>query len=646
MQVDENSTFNLGDTSFRRKTLLDDYKALLPILREHNQSFPVWDNNSQATFYRTVLKDTELFDRSDSDDPAKRGRTLTNALIKSGLIDNKRKLSEVANHWIDNEIEDFDDLEQALGISKDNLVFFRQFLKLRVYDKENSFFYPFRVAIKFLMEYQNVPEKDFLVLLHSINQDSSNSEILGLISAYKEVVDNNKTFGEFISENFSDNLIDSFNVEQLFSKPQLDVELFNSLFVNRKSSDVQKDYLDFVGALLAYKSEKTLNNLNKLLIEAKKSSIKKAFGYNALPFIAKKSVEDFEKFNQDSELLDSDNTKIYYQFVSSKKYDLVREYKDMTKRSFNLTGIFSFANNLVNLVKGDVLSILFENIDLSGAEEYSNYEMDLSSPFYHDLTTVKILDFEPFEVNILKSRIVDLLGTTDIREAIQNQKELKFREVIAKDFPREKVQKILPLFTLRKDDEIQAQVTDLATIPTIFEYILAIAWFYLSDEDYSVVNSLNLALDGNFKPLTHAAGGDGDIIIKYPQLTLMLEATLMKKNVQKRGELEPVIRHTANLAIREGKQVKTIFVADELDDNVINLFKACSYVEFEGTNVSGKVKGITIFALTISEIEKMMVESIKASNILEVIDKGYSDTPEFVSQEWRNGMLEEIFNLE
>lgn len=30
-----NSVFNLGDTSFRRKTLLDDYKAILPILKNH-----------------------------------------------------------------------------------------------------------------------------------------------------------------------------------------------------------------------------------------------------------------------------------------------------------------------------------------------------------------------------------------------------------------------------------------------------------------------------------------------------------------------------------------------------------------------------------------------------------------------------------
>lgn len=49
MKVSDGSTFNLGDTSFRRKTLLDDYKILLPILRKHNSRFPIWDNKSVSS---------------------------------------------------------------------------------------------------------------------------------------------------------------------------------------------------------------------------------------------------------------------------------------------------------------------------------------------------------------------------------------------------------------------------------------------------------------------------------------------------------------------------------------------------------------------------------------------------------------------
>lgn len=643
MKVSDGSTFNLGDTSFRRKTLLDDYKTLLPILRKHNILFPNWNNDSQIAYYQEVMTETDLFERSESDDPAKRSRTLTNALIKSGLINNKRKLSEVANNWIDNKIESFDELEKALGISKDNLVFFRQFMKLRVYDDSNNYFYPFRVALKFLTKYQNVPEADFLVLLHSISSNDSESKILALVEDYSKVAKNNQTFGEYVAEHFSDSSVDGFNAELLFSNTEFDTELFYRLFSNRKTPASQLDYLDFVTNLLNYKREKSIDNLKKLLESSKKSSVKKAFGFNKLPFELKKNVQDFDEANQENELLDSDNTKIYFQFSSSKKYDLVREYKDMTKRSFNLTGIISFANGLVNLENRDVIEIIISNIDLSGNEKYSNYETNLNSAFYKDLTTTKILGLDALEISHLREKIVVLLGTENIDTAVKNQKENKFRSIIEKEFPKTKIQELLPMFITREDDKIQEIVTDLAKVPDIFEYVLAIAWFYLSDADYSIIDSLNLPLDGNFRPLGHAAGGDGDIIINYPDLTVMLEATLMKKNVQKRGELEPVIRHTTNLAIRSENQVKTIFVADELDDNVINIFRASSYIELEGTNVDGKVQGVNIFPLTISEIMKMLDYSIPSSKVFNAMNNHYTKQPEFVISGWRDSILREVF---
>lgn len=60
---------------------------------------------------------------------------------------------------------------------------------------------------------------------------------------------------------------------------------------------------------------------------------------------------------------------------------MVREYKDMTKRSFNLTGIISFANGLVNLENREVIEIIISNIDLSGNGQYRDYESNLDSIF-------------------------------------------------------------------------------------------------------------------------------------------------------------------------------------------------------------------------------------------------------------------------
>ncbi|MDG4964955.1 AlwI family type II restriction endonuclease, partial [Lactococcus lactis] len=473
----------------------------------------------------------------------------------------------------------------------------------------------FRVALKFLTKYQNVPETDFLVLLHSISSNNSEQSISELIEDYSEVASNNQTFGEYIAEHFSDSSADKVNAKLLFSKTMIDAELFYRLFSNRKTPASQVEYIDFVTNLLNYKLEKNEDNLKKLLASSKKSSVKKAFGFNKLPFESKRTIEEFEEANLESDLLDSDNTKIYFQFSSSKKYDLVREYKDMTKRSFNLTGIISFANGLVNLENREVIEIIISNIDLSGNGQYRDYESNLDSIFYKDLATTNILGLDPFEITKLREKIVALLGTESFDMAVRNQKEKKFRNIIKKEFPKSKIQELLPMFITREDEKIQEMVTDLAKVPDIFEYILAIAWFYLSDTEYSIIDSLKLPLDANFKPLGHASGGDGDIIINHPNLTIMLEATLMKKNVQKRGELEPVIRHATNLSITSENKVKTIFVADELDDNVINIFRATAYIELEGTNVNGKVNGVNIFALTISEIMKMLEFNIPSSKV-------------------------------
>ena len=62
MQLKSSSfTFNLGDTSFRRKTLIDDYKEILPFLRENNLEFDTWDNEAQAAFYKKILLGSDLF---------------------------------------------------------------------------------------------------------------------------------------------------------------------------------------------------------------------------------------------------------------------------------------------------------------------------------------------------------------------------------------------------------------------------------------------------------------------------------------------------------------------------------------------------------------------------------------------------------
>ncbi|MDU3187688.1 hypothetical protein [Ligilactobacillus animalis] len=118
-------TFNLGDTSFRRQALIDDYKVLLSLLQKVNLEYPEWDKEAQEKFYETVLEETNMFSRNEEEDFARRGRTLTSALAKIGLINDKRRLSRVANNWLSNSNLASDEVEGTLGIDINNLMFTR-----------------------------------------------------------------------------------------------------------------------------------------------------------------------------------------------------------------------------------------------------------------------------------------------------------------------------------------------------------------------------------------------------------------------------------------------------------------------------------------------------------------------------------------
>ena len=51
----KDSVMNLGDTSFRRKNLLDDYKIMLQGITEQLEEWNT-NNSSQMTFYQYVAK--------------------------------------------------------------------------------------------------------------------------------------------------------------------------------------------------------------------------------------------------------------------------------------------------------------------------------------------------------------------------------------------------------------------------------------------------------------------------------------------------------------------------------------------------------------------------------------------------------------
>ena len=203
------------------------------------------------------------------------------------------------------------------------------------------------------------------------------------------------------------------------------------------------------------------------------------------------------------------------------------------------------------------------------------------------------------------------------------------------------------MIKVRNDSEVFKLVTDQTTVPAIFEYILGIAWLYISEFKIDLLSSLNLTLDSSYYPLSYAAGGDGDIIINYEEPKkhkLMLEVTLMDRNTQKRGELEPVIRHSVNLGIESDENVYSIFVANELDNNVINIFRACNLLNLESSKNKGEyINGVKIVALKIDEVIKLLEKDIHYKYIFKNIENEFiNDNIQRINSQWREKFVKNI----
>ena len=662
---------NLGDTSFRRKNLLDDYKVMLQGITEQLEE---WDtkNSSQMAFYQYVAKSGLIDDTFYGDyysfisdkfkesifekyknkkgvtdykslvkyfvlEQKKRGRTYTNALVKIGLVDEKRKITVVGEALLDGDTKQ-DDIEKLFNLSADNIIFLRQLLKLKVYESEGeNYIYPFRMGIYLLSKFDDIPQKEFCTILSLIRAGKTDEEYREILDKYKLVKSKNMSFSEYVSRYIQEETSEiKFEEKYRISK-----EKFKKYFLNRKSKDKIEDYFEFYEISLDFFENRNLETYKKLEKITKKGSIKKAFGYNKVPFKFYKTLKEFFEENKET-IFEAKNieefNKLFYElFRDSKNYDLIFEYNDMTIRTFNLSGIISFENGLVNLsykwLNKNIFSEIIGMKKLSNEVVKDNFHKNISFSEIFDLSEERIGSFiEKLrkENNIPKE--------ISVFEHFSDKIDKDFEKKLEERFSNDKVCSILNLFKNRENDEkISKEVTDNAKIPTIFEYILAIAWHRISNKEFNLKKSLKLSLDGDGFPLSHAPGGNGDIIAEYSDFDVMLEATLMDKNTQKRGELEPVIRHTTNLTIKnmeENKETYTFFVANELDMNVINIFRATSQIRLQSTQNREKyTNGIKIYSLTIDKIVYLLENNINYKYFLNKVFENYSKI-EFIGNNW------------
>ena len=196
--------------------------------------------------------------------------------------------------------------------------------------------------------------------------------------------------------------------------------------------------------------------------------------------------------------------------------------------------------------------------------------------------------------------------------------------------------------------EIKNLVSPDSTVPTIYEYIVGIAWYYFSGKKIDLLDSYNLTLSADFEPLLHAGGGQGDIVVYESDKVVMLEVTLMNLSNQKRGEWEPVLRHSVNLKIDEeskntNRKVITFFIAEEFDTNTINIWKAIASVPLQSTTDRNKfTDNVIIMPLNTQELSNLLDKSSNYNEIISKIYKSFETDKINFDLSWRDKILDAV----
>jgi hypothetical protein len=181
----------------------------------------------------------------------------------------------------------------------------------------------------------------------------------------------------------------------------------------------------------------------------------------------------------------------------------------------------------------------------------------------------------------------------------------------------------------RKDDEVTSFVTDNATVPTIFEYILGIAWYRISGKKGNILNYMNLSLDADLLPKTHAGGGMADIVYKYkedtyPKHNLLLEATLSESTGQRSMEMEPVSRHLGEcIKTSENNNDYAIFVATNLEERIILDFRSMKSRYYPLGN-DEYINGLKIIPIDTDILKQLLIKNINYNSIYEWFEQAYN----------------------
>lgn len=679
--TDNKQVFNLWNTNGRRADVLNAIEIYLSILmgmREDDPSY-VWatypTSLSQFYFYKSAIEESpEVFKTHGGYDKfikevsleyleekgnltsdqmtnldkniEMRARHYTSNLVRLGLATNEREITPVGESYYKDNINR-DELEEVLPIDTTNLLILRQLLKFKTYTKPDCegrrcAYSPLFMALYILLSGYQFSISDFKRMVQSLTpyNPMDPEKVIEMCRA-----------GDYFFEEREVDIPSCFLTQKVVGQDDFEGEI-----KNYKSGSRVIAYYEFYKKLFDYYQQRTEAKYESLkeVYKDNTDSLNKAFGRGgrALDFGTNFafSHESFIEANIDNVFLSTENFNetFFTEYFKSKISDQVRENSNTTSSLFSATGLISLGKALPQLKDIDVYECVF-NIDYIKDNVFTvatKEEYDLQmTVFENNHSLCKILEMTDDDIENTLSKIAVLLDkdTKDIGAALADRTSVEFLTFVRENYPKDRVLNLLKGFSSIKGGmSARDEINKSCSVPTAYEYIVALAWYYISDDDYNLYESMNLTMGADFEPERFALGGAGDIVVEYEDIIVMIEVTMMNPQNQKRAEWEPVLRHSVNLRVESApKDTVTFFVANELDYNTINIWRAVAMVPLKASNSDGVVSGVDIMPLTNNELSKIMEDRIGSRKLISAIKESYSKLNHSFDESWRETILNE-----
>lgn len=614
---------SLGNTGARLSDPRATYVKILNALVEFRKQNKNWETEDQADFGK-LLGEFEIFDiKTDNKVSSDKDvRVKTGFISQLGFTTDERIITnagiELLTNSLNFETNEFD-------ISKESFTYLKQFLKYQQNDFE---IFPLLSLIYAIIEFDNELPIDFVTYVWSGSQ--TKKELIDNIKNYKKHSDYKETVYQSAlnSENTKivvKNATHFFATHNISDKKELK-ELLYAILPHGKGNTFKDKTITLFHDIYSYWLNKEIWNetkkrkfiQDKLKSRHKDISSKKPSYYLKSLFdtTALNNSSDWKKiinFFENTSLISSEdeesfvvNFHVLYMFI--KKLSLCEEYRDLNTRHLKLLDIFVFEYGKLKLDL--VFWYLFKSVkdDLLKAKPLpqNEYRIKLEAS---QSNIGDIYDFLKINVTELSKQIA-----TDFPEVknlgLQNfalkKKEERLLELVNTVFTKENIIKIFENIYPRKDDQIRKLIKEWyqdyeATIPALFEYLLGISFYWLSEKQVRISDILNSGLDANLLPKTHTAGGQADIVVRCQDKDYLIEATLSDNDGQRKMEAEPVPRHLAKHILEINPNSLAIFVAGQLDRNNLVVLRNYKYSPWYYSD-EDSVETMNILPLSVSNI--------------------------------------------